>query len=223
MSQSMTLEISSTPPPLKRKVTAFVLRARIDGMAELLVHSTAADPGLPWRLPAGGVYRKETPEEALLRELMEETGLQHFVVVRELGRRRVSRGSMGTHIERRDFLLHVPPSTPDAWDHTVTGKGGDAGQIFRFRWVSSHELERIEGKQARWITPDYVPELFQGCRRAAEDVGIALAAWLSNWEGMDQGARRAACGAPRHAGHIRPLFHRCRSLAAACPGGLSAT
>lgn len=56
------------------KVTVAMVITRPDGRLLLLHHIFRGDR--PWGLPAGFVNRGETPEEAAVRELAEETGIE---------------------------------------------------------------------------------------------------------------------------------------------------
>ena len=57
----------------RKRAAAVIVR---DG-AVLMVHERSRRPGLQewWTLPGGGVERGETPEQAVRREVLEETGL----------------------------------------------------------------------------------------------------------------------------------------------------
>ncbi len=65
-------------------------------------------------------------------------------------------------MERHDFLLHVMVDTPDNWQVQVTGDGLDAGDTFGLHWLDKHSLTGIDAEHLRFLTPDYIPELFVG-------------------------------------------------------------
>ena len=63
------------------KVTAFITRESVDGHDLLLFKH----PNAGIQIPAGTVEDDETPEEAVLREVSEETGLTSLSVGEYLG------------------------------------------------------------------------------------------------------------------------------------------
>jgi 8-oxo-dGTP pyrophosphatase MutT (NUDIX family) len=81
------------------KVTAFVTRESERGR-ELLVFR---HPSAGVQLPAGTVEPGETPEEAVLRELSEETGLTDVEIVRPLGLMTMDDEEIG--LDDDEFLL----------------------------------------------------------------------------------------------------------------------
>src|SRR5512142_2100511 len=90
------------------------------------------DPGAGlWSIPGGRIEPGETDEQALVRELLEETNL-HVIVGKFVGSVR-REGPGGTLIDIRDFTA------------TVTGgtlrPGDDAADA---RWVAAAELDRLE-------------------------------------------------------------------------------
>jgi 8-oxo-dGTP diphosphatase len=103
-----------------------------DGQGRLLMIKRGHDPGAGlWSIPGGRIEAGETDVEALVREMIEETGLT-VEVGRLIGR--VQRpGLNGAVIDIRDYAA------------TVTGgtlrPGDDASDA---RWVAPAELESLD-------------------------------------------------------------------------------
>lgn len=103
-----------------------------DDRGRLLMIRRGHDPGAGlWSIPGGRVEPGETDEQAVARELLEETNLQ--VEVGDLIGRVQRHGSGGTVIDIRDYAV------------TVTGgmlrPGDDAADA---RWVTAAEMARLE-------------------------------------------------------------------------------
>jgi 8-oxo-dGTP pyrophosphatase MutT (NUDIX family) len=145
---------------MKQKVAAFILRKNPSGKRQILLHSFVTAPALPHRLPGGGVDDGESPEQALFRELQEETGLTGLTIQRKLGIQAYYKPYIQARVERHDFLLWADANLPDAWDFQVQGNGEDAGDIFRLQWRDAHSLTGIDNEHRSFITPEYIPELF---------------------------------------------------------------
>ncbi len=116
-------------------MVAYVTRENA-GRRELLVFDDPRHPGMGVQLPAGRLDRGEHPEAGLSRELEEETGLRGARIVRLLAGpddfdRTFGRSRYANHA----FHVQVEHETPDEWEHVVTGRGGDAGLVFRCRWL----------------------------------------------------------------------------------------
>ncbi|MEM8861817.1 MAG: NUDIX domain-containing protein [Chloroflexota bacterium] len=145
----------------KRKVAAFILRASAEGTAQLLFHSFGDQPSLPVRLPGGGVDENEAVEDALFRELKEETGLTNLKIARKLGVQRYYKEYINADVERHDYLLVSADTLPDSWTHQVDGEGMDNGENFEFQWLTSKEkILAIDPEHGQYLTPDYIPEFF---------------------------------------------------------------
>jgi 8-oxo-dGTP pyrophosphatase MutT (NUDIX family) len=95
-----------------------------------------------WHLPGGGVERRETAEEALERELIEEAGVQLAGPPRLLG----------VYSNARVFL-------------------GDHVLIFRVdEWRACEQTSRGEIHEVDWFAPDALPSgVTDGTRRRIEE------------------------------------------------------
>ena len=143
-----------------RKAFAYLLRRNSYGAPQLLVLSFALDSTMPLRLPGGTLHDGEDPFAGLIRELREEVGLGNVSVIRKLGIRRYYKEYIRADVERHDYLLQAPEGLPESFSHVVQGEGGDAGEVFDYRWISSEELDRVDWEFRKAMTPDYIPEFF---------------------------------------------------------------
>ena len=111
-----------------RKAYGFFIRHASNGEAEFLVFA-APDGSL--RFPGGTVDDGEDLLAGLRRELREETGINDFKVLRELGVHRYYKPDVDKHVERHDYLLHAA-SLPDEFSFTVQSHDKDDGMVFEF-------------------------------------------------------------------------------------------
>lgn len=119
---------------LKHKVFAYITHAD-----RLLVFSHPHHPEAGIQVPAGSIKDGERPEDAVLREAYEETGLARLELVRFLGecRRDMSDFGLDEIHHRRFYHLHCGGDPPDTWRHYENDpSNGDAEPIaFEFFWA----------------------------------------------------------------------------------------
>ena len=117
---------------MSRSVIPCVGAVVFDAQGRLLMIQRGHDPGAGlWSIPGGRIEPGETDEQALVRELLEETNLQ--VMVGKLVGRVQREGPGGTVIDIRDYAATVAAGTLRA--------GDDAADA---RWVTTAELARLE-------------------------------------------------------------------------------
>jgi len=97
-------------------------------------------PTNDFQIPKGTVEPGEAIEEALLRELYEESGIDQARIVckvQTFGLVFPAGTYSFTETEQQFwhiYHLEVDRSLPENWLHTVTGEGGDAGLQFDYFW-----------------------------------------------------------------------------------------
>jgi 8-oxo-dGTP pyrophosphatase MutT (NUDIX family) len=117
-----------------RKVVAYVTTG-----PRLLVfrHTDYPEAGVP--VPAGMIRDEESPEEAVLREAHEETGLDGLKLVRRLGRQQLDMSRFGKReIQDRTFFhLTTTAPGPELWPHEERDPFGDEVPVrFECFWAS---------------------------------------------------------------------------------------
>jgi len=108
------------------RVAAYVVRAGLSG-PELLVFEHAVLPEAGRQVPAGGVIAGEALEEAVRREVAEETGLKDVTVRASLG---VSNRPQAGAPRVTAFSYATMGEPRDRWEHEVGGDGEDKGLRF---------------------------------------------------------------------------------------------
>ena len=121
---------------MKHKSKAFAYITHNDRLL-VFVHPHAPEAGI--QVPAGTVKPGERPEEAVMREAVEETGLAGLKLAGYLGEAQRDMSDFGLdEIHHRYFYhLRCESDPPERWQHYETDQsGGDAEPVlFEFFWV----------------------------------------------------------------------------------------
>ena len=112
------------------------------------------------QVPAGGIHINESAEDAVLREVAEESGLDSATIVRKLGEawNRSEPGNVPLGLEEQiqhAFHLRLLDSpVHDRWEWAERSGGDVVEHRFAFRWATLQEAEEaLRPAQAMWIHP----------------------------------------------------------------------
>ncbi len=117
----------------------------VDPAGRLLVFDHPEDGGM--QLPKGTVEPGESPEDAVRRELLEESGIRFDGPLVPLGtldrdceagiEGNVHRHAQHWHL----FLMRVEAGRelPEAFTHVASGSPEEDGLVFSFRWLAENE------------------------------------------------------------------------------------
>jgi 8-oxo-dGTP diphosphatase len=119
---------------VKEKVLAYIVRDQ-GGRRELLVFDHVDFPDAGTQVPAGSIDPGETPEEGVLREVFEESGLTGLAIISYVGRFAYDHHEHEQLDQRHVFLLRAPGPLPHSWVHVVSAGVGDTGLRFRYFWI----------------------------------------------------------------------------------------
>lgn len=151
----------------QRKVFAYVTR----GDRPLVFMERDFEEG-GIQVPAGSPRDGETLEEAVLREVEEETGLTSLRIVRFLGDCRFDNAVWGLDSVHHRFFYHVEceEDAPETWSHeeketSAVTKDTHERIIFDFRWAripdGIPELQKGHGR--------FLPELFESVQEEKKE------------------------------------------------------
>ena len=141
------------------KVAGFIIQPNENSEIEILGFLMNV-PVAMYRIVGGNVDPGEKIEEALFREIEEESGLKNLRIIRKLGIQRYYKAYIDANVERHDFLLIPTDRLPDQWEHIGSGDGGDNGIVFKYKWLSRHEHHLVDPEFKGVLNKDYIPELF---------------------------------------------------------------
>jgi 8-oxo-dGTP pyrophosphatase MutT (NUDIX family) len=120
--------------PLRQRVVVYVERDDA-----LLVFDHRDFPEAGTQVPAGGVEPGERLIEAAIREVEEETGVCLRGPLTLLGTHEHLDG-LGRPALSHFFRADAPNALPTAWQHVVSGEGGDAALVFECRFDRAPRL-----------------------------------------------------------------------------------
>jgi 8-oxo-dGTP diphosphatase len=135
-----------TLPTLKRKVLAYIAH---NGHLLVFRHRDFPEAGL--QVPGGTLEAGERPEEAVLREATEETGLGGLLIQRRLGEQVRHMSDCGLdEIHHRFYyqlLCTAPP--PETWTHAEEhpSDGDPAPIVFNLFWARLPNIPTLAGGQ----------------------------------------------------------------------------
>jgi predicted acetyltransferase/8-oxo-dGTP pyrophosphatase MutT (NUDIX family) len=94
------------------------------------------------QVPAGTVESDENLEEAILREVYEEAGLENLIIESKIDHYQFYREQSKKYVRRHVFHLTSTVPLPDKWTYQVQGNGQDQGLNFHFFWM---DIEKAKG------------------------------------------------------------------------------
>lgn len=112
----------------------------VDQRGRLLVFHHPGDQGM--QLPKGTVEPGEAPEDAVRRELLEESGIDYRGELLPLGtlERECEAGIEGNVYRHAQlwhlFLMRAPLPLPETFDHVAMGSPEEDGLVFSFSWLA---------------------------------------------------------------------------------------
>ncbi|RYZ13282.1 MAG: NUDIX domain-containing protein [Comamonadaceae bacterium] len=124
-----------TPAPIGKACACLV-----DRHGRLLVFEHPGDRGM--QLPKGTIEPGETPESAVRRELLEESGIAHGGPLQPLGsfERECDAGIEGNRVRHVQlwhlFLMRLSGDLPERFEHVASGSPEEDGLVFAFRWLA---------------------------------------------------------------------------------------
>ena len=135
-----------TDQPIRDKVLCYVVR---DGCLLVFRHTDYSYEEVGLQVPAGTIRPHESPEDAALREVREETGLTRFRIVWKLGEATYDARPYLFEVHRRHvFQLELDEPTPARWASQELHDGEQEPTNFECFWIpleAAHVLQAGQG------------------------------------------------------------------------------
>lgn len=120
--------------PVTRKAMAYITHG-----SRLLVFRQPDFPDAGIQIPGGSMHPDERPEDAVLREAFEETGLSGLTIGADLGVvvHDLSPYGQDGVLHRHYFHLRIERGAPETWQHMESdpSEGDQDSVLFEFYWV----------------------------------------------------------------------------------------
>lgn len=119
-------------PPSDRPEPEVIVSAIVTSGRKVLISRRRNEPDLPWAFIGGKIGPGESPADAAVREVKEETGLR-IAAGKEIGRR--------VHPVTARWIVYIEASTKGETDAFV----GDTEELAEVRWVTPAEADKLTG------------------------------------------------------------------------------
>ena len=124
----------------KTKVVAYIFRKN---KQEILVFSHRDISSAGIQVVGGTVEPLEDFPSALIREIMEESGLRlETSELQKIGETKYLRKDL-PEVNLRHYYEISPQNLPDSWAHVVHSNGLDNGLVFDFFWLEILEAKAV--------------------------------------------------------------------------------
>ncbi len=127
----------------KDKVVAYITRKGKSKQQLLVFDHDKHFSEAGTQVPAGTADPGENIEEALFREIQEETGIQNLQIIKKIDQYTFFREAQQCFNRRHVYHLECDVSLPDRWTHKVFGHGVDSGLNFHYFWI---DLDLAKGR-----------------------------------------------------------------------------
>jgi ADP-ribose pyrophosphatase YjhB (NUDIX family) len=134
---------------MRRKVYAYVTHD-----CRLLVFRHMDLPKAGVQVPGGTVEDGETFEEALIREVREESGLEGLELCGLLGEQASDRSDFGVAEvqQQRFYHLRCQQAPAERWRHLERDASDGSGPLrFEFWWAALDDLPELAGTQGQFL------------------------------------------------------------------------
>ncbi|MBO1579413.1 NUDIX domain-containing protein [Bacillus sp. XF8] len=134
----------------KKKVYAYITREK-EGVTQLLVFTHRDMPEAGIQVPGGTVDEGEKLEAAVLREVLEESGIRHLCIERFIDDYIIYVKEKQEYQKRHFFHISLLTDVKDMWEHIVSAGEEDEGLTFCYEWVDIAKCPVLTGNQGEFV------------------------------------------------------------------------